>query len=568
MEKEIAAIYCRLSQDDGDLGESGSIQTQKAILTRYCKDNHIAIGEIYCDDGYTGQNFNRPDFRRMMDDIEKGKINVVIVNDLSRFGREYAEMGLIIEHYFEEKGVRFISLYDRVDTAKSKDNLIMAITNVMNSFYARQSSSKTKAAHRARAQDGMYLAGHVLFGYVKDPNDRHKLIIDPPAADVVRTIFQLFAEGVGYVRMTKILRERKILNPMAYFNQNNPDYYKSNYWRQPFDWHATSVRSILMNQAYIGNVVFGKTKVKGLFDKTRIPAPQEEWIIVENMHEPIISRELWDTVQQLMKSRRRENSKGEVQMFAGLVKCSKCGSSLNVNFDKKKGKYTGFSCWVYKNYGKDRCTSHAIGWKTMGQLVLEDIRRNAKAAKLAAPKYKEMLIAAKTEKKKQETEKCKRELKTVDKRVAELDKILNKLYEDLALEKVSEERYQTMSKGYEAEQSGLKERKNKLTEIITRAESVYENIEKFLPLIQNYTDITELNTQILNELIQKIVVYEKTDNPDGSKSQRVDIHYKFIGYVEMKEMFGLPMVMAMAKDVDIDDALIAEAKELAKELAG
>jgi len=568
MEKELAAIYCRLSQDDGDLGESGSIQTQKAILTRYCKDSHIAIGEIYCDDGYTGQNFNRPDFRRMMDDIERGKINVVIVNDLSRFGREYAEMGLIIEHYFEEKGVRFISLYDRVDTAKSKDNLIMAITNVMNSFYARQSSSKTKAAHRARAQDGMYLAGHALFGYMKDPNDRHKLIIDPPAADVVRTIFQLFADGVGYVRMTKILRERKILNPMAYFNQNNPDYFKSDYWRKPFDWHATSVRSILMNQAYTGNVVFGKTKVKGLFDKKRIPVPQEEWIIVENVHEPIISRALWDTVQQLMKSRRRENSKGEVQMFAGLVKCSKCGSSLNVNFDKKKGKYTGFSCWVYKNYGKDRCTSHAIGWKTMGQLVLEDIRRNAKAAKLAAPKYKEMLIAAKTEKKRQETEKCKRGLKTVEKRIAELDKIMNKLYEDLALEKVTEERYQTMSKGYEAEQSGLKERRNKLTEIITRAESVYENIEKFLPIIKKYTDITELNTHILNELIQKIVVYEKTNNPDGSKSQRVDIHYKFIGYVEMKEMFGLPMVMAMAKDIEIDDVLIAEARGMAKELAG
>ncbi|NLB81086.1 MAG: recombinase family protein [Clostridiaceae bacterium] len=568
MEKELAAIYCRLSQDDGDLGESGSIQTQKAILTRYCKDNHIAIGEIYCDDGYTGQNFNRPDFRRMMDDIERGKINVVIVNDLSRFGREYAEMGLIIEHYFEEKGVRFISLYDRVDTAKSKDNLIMAITNVMNSFYARQSSSKTKAAHRARAQDGMYLAGHALFGYMKDPNDRHKLIIDHPAADVVRTIFQLFADGVGYVRMTKILRERKILNPMAYFNQNNPDYFKSDYWRKPFDWHATSVRSILMNQAYIGNVVFGKTKVKGLFDKKRIPAPQEEWIIVENVHEPIISRALWDTVQQLMKSRRRENSKGEVQMFAGLVKCSKCGSSLNVNFDKKKGKYTGFSCWVYKNYGKDRCTSHAIGWKTMGQLVLEDIRRNAKAAKLATPKYKEMLIAAKTEKKRQETEKCKRELKNADKRIAELDKIMNKLYEDLALEKVTEERYQTMSKGYEAEQSGLKERRNKLTEIITRAESVYENIEKFLPIIKKYTDITELNTHILNELIQKIVVYEKTNTPDGSKSQRVDIHYKFIGYVEMKEMFGLPMVMAMAKDIEIDDVLIAEARGMAKELAG
>lgn len=204
----------------------------------------------------------------------------------------------------------------------------------------------------------------------------------------------------------------------------------------------------------------------------------------------------------------------------------------------------------------------------MNQLVLEDIRRNARAAKLATQKYKDMLIAAKTKKKKLETEKCKRELKTVDKRIAELDKILNKLYEDLALEKLTEERYQVLSKRYEEEQAGLKERRNQLTELIARAESVYENIDKFLPIIRKYTDITELNTQILNELIQKIVVYDKTDNPDGSKSQRVDIHYKFIGYVEMKDMFGLPIIMAMAEDVEVDDALIAEAKELAKELAG
>lgn len=562
METEVAAIYCRLSQDDGDLGESGSIQTQKAILTRYCRENHITIGEYYWDDGWTGMNFNRPDFKRMMADIDAGKINTVIVNDLSRFGREYAEMGLIIEHYFEEKGVRFISLHENVDTKKNMDNLILAVTNVMNSFYARQSSAKTKAAHRSRAKDGMYLGGHAPFGYIKDPNDRHHLIIDPPAADVVREIFQLFADGIGYVRMTKILRDRKILNPIAYFNQNNPDYYKSDYWRKPFDWHATSIRVILLNQAYVGRVVFGRTKTKGFFDKTRIHAPEEEWIVVENTHEPIISQELWDTVHQLMKSRRRENSKGEVQMFAGLVKCSKCGSSLNVSFDKKKGRYTGFSCWVYKNYGKDRCTSHAIGWKTMNQLVLEDIRRNAKAAKLATQKYKDMLIAAKAEKKRQETEKCKRELRTVEKRIAELDKILNKLYEDLALDKLTEERYQVMSKHYDEEQAGLKERRNQLTDIITRAESVYENIEKFLPIIQKYIEVTELNTHILNELIQKIVVYEKTDNPDGSKSQRVDIHYKFIGYVEMKEMFGLPMIIPVAKDVEADEELIVEVKAL------
>lgn len=557
---ETAAIYSRLSQDDGQTGESGSIQTQKTLLTQYCSDHHITIGGYYCDDGWSGTNFDRPDFKRMIDDIEAGKINLVIVKDLSRFGREYAQMGLYIEHYFEEKGIRFISVAENIDTKNGMDNLTLPFTNVINSYYARQASTKTKAAHRARAKAGMYLGGHAPFGYIKDPDNRHHLIIDPSAADIVREIFQMFADGMGYVRMTKTLRERKILNPIAYFNQNNPDFYKSEYWRKPFDWHATSIRVILMNRAYLGQVVFGKTKTKGFFDKARVSTPEEEWIVVDNVHEPIISRELWDTVHQLMKGRRRENNNGEVQMFAGLVKCSTCGSSLNVSYDKKNGKYRGFSCWVYKNYGKERCTSHAIGWKTLNQLVLDDVRRNASAAKLATQKYKNILIAAKAEKKKQETEKYKRELKAIEKRLLELEKILNKLYEDMALEKITEERYQVISMNYEEEQFGLKERKGQLTEMITRAESAYENIESFLPLIQRYTDINELNAHILNDLVQKIVVYEKTDNPDGSKSQRVDIHYKFIGYVDITEMLGLPLVTPMAKDINFEEEMKAETR--------
>ena len=232
---ETAAIYSRLSQDDGQTGEGGSIQTQKTLLTQYCSDHHITIGGYYCDDGWSGTNFDRPDFKRMIDDIEARKINTVIVKDLSRFGREYAQMGLYIAHYFEEKGIRFISVAENIDTQNGTDNLTLPFTNVINSYYARQASTKTKAAHRARAKAGMYLGGHAPFGYIKDPDDRHHLVIDPPAADVVREIYQMFADGIGYVRMTKILRERKILNPIAYFNQNNPEYYKSEYWRKPFD---------------------------------------------------------------------------------------------------------------------------------------------------------------------------------------------------------------------------------------------------------------------------------------------------------------------------------------------
>ena len=534
-----AAIYCRLSQDDGSLGESGSIQTQKAILTQYCQEHHMEIVDCYCDDGWSGTNFDRPAFQRMIGDIEAGRVNTVIVKDLSRFGREYAQMGLYIEHYFEEKGVRFLSLAENIDSSQGLNNLVLPFTNVINSLYARQASEKTKAAHRARAKNGMFLGSRAPYGYQKDPSDRHHLIVDPEAAEVVKEIFRMFADGIGYVRMTKILRERNILNPQAYFNQNNPDYYKhSDYWRKPFDWHATSVRAILNNPVYLGKLTFGKTKTKGFFDKRRVPTEESDWIVVEHTHEPLVSQELWDTVHQMMKARRRENGSGHVQPFAGLVKCAGCGSSLNASYDKKKGKYTGFSCWVYKNYGKQRCTSHAIGWQTLNRLVLEDIRRNAQVAKLAAARYVGVLLRAKLEKEKGETVRAERELKKAEKRIGELDKILAKLYEDQALGKISEARYQAMAPGYEAEQASLQEQVSRLREQLAHTQEVQDNVEQFVPLIQKYTDIQELTPHILNELIEKIVVHEKKVEEDGSKSQMVEIHYKFVGCIDLSAMLN------------------------------
>lgn len=539
MEKAQAAIYCRLSQDDGSLGESGSIQTQKAILTQYCQEHHMEIVDCYCDDGWSGTNFDRPAFQRMIGDIEAGRVNTVIVKDLSRFGREYAQMGLYIEHYFEEKGVRFLSLAENIDSSQGLNNLVLPFTNVINSLYARQASEKTKAAHRARAKNGMFLGSRAPYGYQKDPSDRHHLIVDPEAAEVVKEIFRMFADGIGYVRMTKILRERNILNPQAYFNQNNPDYYKhSDYWRKPFDWHATSVRAILNNPVYLGKLTFGKTKTKGFFDKRRVATEESDWIVVEHTHEPLVSQELWDTVHQMMKARRRENGSGHVQPFAGLVKCAGCGSSLNASYDKKKGKYTGFSCWVYKNYGKQRCTSHAIGWQTLNRLVLEDIRRNAQVAKLAAARYVGVLLRAKLEKEKGETVRAERELKKAEKRIGELDKILAKLYEDQALGKISEARYQAMAPGYEAEQASLQERVSRLREQLAHTQEVQDNVEQFVPLIQKYTDIQELTPHILNELIEKIVVHEKKVEEDGSKSQMVEIHYKFVGCIDLSAMLN------------------------------
>lgn len=530
-EKEYrAALYCRLSSDDAYLGESGSIKTQRALLTQYCKENNIPVYDVYTDDGFSGTNFERPAFKRMLNDLESHKANLVIVKDLSRFGREYAQMGMYIENDFEDWNIRFISIGENIDTLNGTDEILMPITNVINSQYAKECSRKTKQAHRALAKEGKFIGSRAPFGYIKDLKDRHHLIVDEEAASVVRSIFKMFCDGIGYVRMTKILREKKILNPQAYFNKNNPDYYKSDYWRQNFDWHATSIRVILNNPVYLGQTTFGRTKVKGKTKKKKVATEESEWIVVENTHEPIIDKETWNLAHDIMKNRRRETKSGETQMFAGLVKCSDCGSALNVSRNAKTGKYTGFSCWVYKNYGKERCTSHAIGYKTLYNIVLVNIRRQAECASGQKEKYLEMLKNQMAEKANQDIKSVKSKLKKITKRISQLEKILNKLYEDRALEKITEERYLSMNGSYENEYNELKERQNVLTQQIEQIETTECNAETFANLIEKYLNITELNARILNELIEKIVVHEK-EIINGEKYQMVEIYYKFVGLV-------------------------------------
>lgn len=525
-----AALYCRLSSDDAYLGESGSIQTQKALLTQYCRENNIPIYDTYADDGFSGTNFERPDFKRMLGDLERHKANVVIVKDLSRFGREYAQMGMYIENDFEDWNIRFISIGENIDTLNGTDGILMPITNVINSHYAKECSRKTKQAHRALAKEGKFIGSRAPFGYIKDPNDRHHLIVDEEAAAVVKDIFKMFCNGIGYGKMTKILRERKVLNPQAYFNKNNPDYYKSDYWRQDFDWHVTSIRALLNNPVYLGQTTFGRTKVKGRVKKTKVATDESEWIVVENTHEPLVDKATWDLVHEIMKNRRRETKRGEVQMFAGLVKCADCGSALNVSYNSKRQAFTSFSCWVYKNYGKERCTSHSIGYKTLYNIVLEDIRRQAESVKDSKTDYLAKLQNQLVSRSNQDLKKFKSELKKAERRLEQLDKIMSKLYEDRALEKISEERYISMNSKYEAEYIELSERgKHLKTELETADESLV-NAYQFVDMVEKYVDIQELNARILNELIEKIVVHEK-EIINGEKYQTVEIYYKFIGLI-------------------------------------
>lgn len=525
-----AALYCRLSVDDGNYGGSVSIETQKILLEQYCKDHKITDYKFYCDDGCSGTNFDRPSFKKMLSDIDEGKINLVIVKDLSRFGRNYVEAGMYVQR-FTDSNIRFIAADDNYDSLVNSDDLLFPIKNVVNEMYARDVSKKTKAAKKAKARDGQFIGSKAPFGYKIDPNDRHHLIVDEPAAQVVKRIFRLASEGVGYNKMAKIFREEKVLTPIAYFNLNNPDYFKSDYWRKEFDWHVTSIRAILNNEVYLGKLVYGKQRNKSMKSKEKVRNPKEDWIVVENCHEPIITQELWDTVHKILNAKHRPAKAGEVQMFAGLLYCSDCGHCLTYSQKQRKdGSYHGsYSCWMYKTHGKEYCASHYITFDTIYELVLIDIQRNLFQYRKNTDKFKSILSRKYQSDSQKQAEQITLEYEQKQKRCEELDKIISRLYEDNVLGRIGDERYESMSQSYELEQVEIKKALPILKSKIDELKRQSDCADNFINVIKKYTIIDKLDAAILNELIDKIVVHHKEQAEDGRTFQQIEIYYRFVG---------------------------------------
>lgn len=525
-----AALYCRLSVDDGNFGGSVSIETQKILLEQYCKDHKITDYKFYCDDGCSGTNFDRPSFKKMLSDIDEGKINLVIVKDLSRFGRNYVEAGMYVQR-FTDSNIRFIAADDNYDSLVNSDDLLFPIKNVVNEMYARDVSKKTKAAKKAKARDGQFIGSKAPFGYKIDPNDRHHLIVDEPAAQVVKRNFRLASEGVGYNKMAKIFREEKVLTPIAYFNLNNPDYFKSDYWRKEFDWHVTSIRAILNNEVYLGKLVYGKQRNKSMKSKEKVRNPKEDWIVVENCHEPIITQELWDTVHKILNAKHRPAKAGEVQMFAGLLYCSDCGHCLTYSQKQRKdGSYHGaYSCWMYKTHGKEYCASHYITFDTIYELVLIDIQRNLFQYRKNTDKFKSILSRKYQSDSQKQAEQITLEYEQKQKRCEELDKIISRLYEDNVLGRIGDERYESMSQSYELEQVEIKKALPILKSKIDELKRQSDCADNFINVIKKYTIIDKLDAAILNELIDKIVVHHKEQAEDGRTFQQIEIYYRFVG---------------------------------------
>lgn len=530
-----AGIYCRLSVEDAATAtESESIQTQKAMLTDYCNQRGYHIVDYYIDDGRTGTNFERPGFQHMIEDIESGRINTVICKDLSRFGRNYYEAGMYLDKYFVQKDIRFIAPGDNVDSAQGAYNLTVPVLNMMNDYYARGISVKTKDARATRARQGMYLGSKAPYGYIKDPADKHHLLVDEEAAAVVRRIFDMAEGGAGYNKIARTLHSEGIPNPYSYAVERNPDYLKGRGLEKDTRWHVTSVQKILQNPVYLGMCAQGRVGNKTMHGKP-VKKPREEWIIVEDTHEALVSQEQWETVQRQMATRRRARKDGENQMFAGLLYCSDCGSALSFSAVHRKTMPDGgqYKCWYYMRHGKEYCSSHYITLDQLTAVVLDDIRHQAYFAKRYHDRYMEMLAAAQLERDTQEQNGQRVEAEKAKKRLEKLDGIIKKLLEQNAAGAISDERFTSFSAGYEQEYRELEQVVAEYETAAAEISDANHRAERFTGLIREYTDIEALNARILNKLIDHIVVYQREKHEDGSQTQRIEIYYQFIGKVEL-----------------------------------
>lgn len=531
LETKVTALYCRLSRDDELQGDSNSIKNQKAILKKYAEDNGFRNIEYFVDDGYSGTNFERPAFKQLLEKVEHQEIGTVIVKDMSRLGRDYLKVGYYTEVVFPDEEIRFIAINNNVDSDNQQDSDFTPFLNIINEWYAKDTSKKIKAVFKAKGESGKPLATVPPYGYVKDPKDKNHWIVDETSASVVKEIFQLCIKGLGPNQIAKKLTEQKILSPSYYYNQLGYHYTTAK-TTNPYLWNPRTVGDILEKIEYLGHTVNFKTYRKSFKNKKTLWNDKSDWKIFENTHEAIVDQETFDIVQKIREGRRRPNRLGEMPVLSGMVFCGDCG--------KKHYQCRGKSIPLEKEYMvcstyrkvKGGCSSHRICNIVLEQLLLEDIRRLSSYARNHEAEFI-TLVTNLSEKELNKTLKAHhKELEVGRKRVAHLDTIIQKLYEDNVVGKITDERFIKLSQGYEEEQKELESRLRELESLIHNARSKSLNAEVFIKLVRRYTDIQKLDAEILREFVEKVIVYQ-AEKIDGRRTQRVQIIYNCIGAVEI-----------------------------------
>lgn len=531
------ALYERLSRDDEMQGESNSIVNQKRYLEEYAQAQGFKNIRHFTDDGYSGTNFKRPGFQEMIAAIEAGEIDVVCVKDLSRFGRDYLKVGFYTEIMFPEKGVRFIAINNSVDSANPMENDFTPFLNIMNEWYAKDTSNKIRAIFRSRMQDGKRCSGAIPYGYKRDPEDKNHLLIDEEAAKVVRRIYQMVIDGMGSQAIANQLTADNVLIPSAYLEQSEHGESRNHSYHDPCRWNCTAVSYILDKQEYMGHTVLGKTICENFKTKKRRKARPDELIIFENTHEPIIDAETWHLVQKLRRRTRRKLANGSYShRLSGLVYCADCGKRLSYSSPQSQHRPDGktydadssFRCPTYKSmYGE--CTMHYIKSSTLDKLVDEAVRKIARYILRNEQAFLEQVRVLTSADQKQTQSEDKKELVNIKKRIAELDNYIKRLYEGNASGKIPDRQFEKLMAQYDSEQQELEKRVKEIEASIHEIQQESENGQQFVRLVQKYRDLTEIDQTALNEFIDKVVVHEATGGRTADRSQQIDIYFNFIG---------------------------------------
>lgn len=528
---KITALYCRLSQEDSLAGESNSVTNQRKILETFAREKHFTNLLFFVDDGYSGVDFNRPGFQKMLEEIEAGRVSTVICKDLSRFSRNSAMAGMYINFTFAEYGVRFIAINDNFDTIdpNSVDNDFAGIKNWFNEFYARDTSRKIRAVNKAKGERGERLTTNVPYGYLKSTDDQKVWIIDEEAAQVVKKIFTLCMEGRGPSQIAAQLEKDKVLSPTAYRVKNGidtPHAESDNLYR----WHSSTIVNMLELKEYTGATVNFKTYTNSIWDKKQRDNPEENRKVFENTHPAIISLDIFDKVQEIRQQRHRRTATGKSSMFSGLVFCADCKQKLYYSTTSYFEKRQDFFICSTHRMSKDKCSGHYIR-----AVVLEDVIWKHMSEVISIVTRYEAYFRAEMEQKlrlqSEETLRIHRKrLAQADKRIGELDRLFVKIYEDNANSKLSDERFAMMSKTYEDEQITLNAEIKSLQQEIEVQERQIENLEQFVRRVRSHIDLTELTPYALRELVRAVYV-EAPDKSSGKRRQKVHIEYDLVGFI-------------------------------------
>ncbi len=525
---KITALYERLSRDDENQGDSNSVVNQKAMLERYSRENGFTNLRHFTDDGYSGTNFNRPAWQELMSLVDEGKVDTIIVKDMSRIGRNYLEVGMYTEVKFPNNNIRFIAINNGVDSDNQQDNDFTPFLNIINEFYVKDTSKKIRAVKKSQGEAGVHLTTNPPYGFMKNPDNPKQWIIDEEAAQVVKRIFNLCMEGYGTAQIARILKEDKVETPSNYWKRIGRNY-PSKPTADPYGWDPKTISGILEKCEYIGHTVNFRTNKPSYKTKKKVFNPPEKWQIFENTHEAIIDEETFERVQELRKNKRRPTKTGKTNMFSGIAKCADCGSKMYYcTMNNYETRQDHFVCSSARKNSTKTCDTHFIRAVVLEEGTLQNIQLVCLCVSAFEDEFRESLGALKSSETKKELDVKRKLLQKAENRCSELDRLFKRVYEDLVNGNLSETRFKILSDDYETEQAELKEKIELLNKEIQEIQEKTDNIEKFIRTAKKYVGIEELTPAILNDMVKAVYV-QKPDKSSGKRVQKVIISYNYAG---------------------------------------